>query len=134
MHAEAVTQAGGDLRESFARTQRGRADEMGPEVPVSEREPGVAAEASDAVHRMEGLVDEAPATHRIGQPRERVHHGVEVGRDREAEVLEVVSRVHDGRERAFGEDGREPVEEARAADASGEGDHTALRLPVAAHA
>src|SRR4029079_15835837 len=75
------------------------------EVAVAETEPGLAAELLERAQEATGLGLAAPAADRAGQARQVVHHGVEVGCDVEAEVLEVVAGVGDhdqplGRHRA----------------------------------
>ena len=65
------------------------------EVAVAEAEPGVAAELAQRIHEAPGLVAAAPAEDRVLQIGKRVGHGVDVGRDREPQVLEVIGGVDD---------------------------------------
>ena len=95
---------------------------MQADVAVAEDEPVGAAQLADDAHRRAGVVAHAPAqlADAAGQ---RVEHGVDVGRDVQIPVLEVVADVRDhghgglrlGREHAE----REP----RTADAAGEDGH-----------
>ena len=95
---------------------------MQADVAVAEDEPVGAAQLADDAHRRAGVVADAPAE--LADPAgQRVQHGVDVGRDVQVPVLEVVADVRDhghgglrlGREHAE----REP----RTADAAGEDGH-----------
>jgi hypothetical protein len=69
-----------------------------------------------------------PSRSRIGDAGQGVHNRVEIGRDGEAEVLEVVGRVDDHIERIGRQLVGEAERELRAADATGEGED-----PVVSH-
>ena len=66
------------------------------EIAVAELEPGLAAEPLHRRHEIPGLAGEPPAAFRIVQVGERVEHRVDVGRDVQAEMDEIVGGVdHD---------------------------------------
>ena len=70
---------------------------MEAEVAVAEPEPRLAAELAGRLERVPGLVGAAPAALLVGDARERVEDAVEVGRDVQAEHLDVVADVaYDG--------------------------------------
>ena len=91
---------GGDLREALAGAQPAGALDMGREILVAELEPGLAAERRQRLHEVPGLAGAAPAGLGIVEPGERVHDGVEVGRDVEAEMLEIIAGIRRHGERA----------------------------------
>src|SRR5207245_657715 len=81
-------------------------------------------------HRLEAperVVRDAPAAHRVEPARERVHHGVEVGRDVEAPDLGVVAGVADDGELVPGARRGEATQELRSARAARERGHAHLR-------
>ena len=102
--------------------RRARAHEVQADVAVAEDEPVGAAQLAHDAHRRAGVVADAPAqlADAAGQ---RVEHRVDVGRDVQIPVLEVVADVRDhghGGRRL----GREHAErEPRTADAAGEDGH-----------
>ena len=89
-----------DRRQRLAGAQPPRALDVRREVAVAEPEPGLAAERLQRRHEGPGLVAPAPAALRMVEPGERVDQRVEVGRDREAEMLEIVAGIGDDGERA----------------------------------
>ena len=82
----------------------------------------------DRLERVPGLVGAAPAALLVGEPGERVEDAVEVGRDVQAEHLDVVRHVaYDGNV-AWIDDTEQAAQEPRAADAAREdGDLHAAR-------
>ncbi len=81
-------------------------------------------------HRLderERLARESPAASLVGEPRQRVHDRVEVGRDVLTPVLEVVSRVDDGRERPRRKRASQAAQQTSAADAARKGHHCSGR-------
>ncbi len=113
-------QPSGDARERLSRSQRLRADEVEPEVEVAELEPVLAAELADGLERAPGLVRAPPAALLVVQPGERVEDRVEIGRDVQAEHLDVVADVADHRDVTRLDGFDEPLDETCAADASRE--------------
>ena len=73
-----------------------------------------------ALERVPGLVGAAPAALLVGHARERVEDAVEVGRDVQAEHLDVVADVADHRHVGRVDDRDDAAQEARAADAARE--------------
>ena len=65
------------------------------EIPVPQTEPRFAAELAERFHESPAFIPPPPAELGIIEPGKRVHDGVEVGRDAEAEMLEVVPRIAD---------------------------------------
>ena len=102
--------------------ERLRADEMEAEVEVAEHEPALAAPGARRLERLPGLAGAPPAALGVVEPGEAVEHRVEVGRDVEAEHLEVVADVADHRQLARREHVVEAGRELRAADAAREQD------------
>ena len=72
-----------------------RAFDVHGEVAVAELEPGFAAELAKRLHEVPRFAGSAPPALAIRHAAQRVQHRVDVGRDAEAEVLEVVAGVHD---------------------------------------
>ena len=101
--------------------------EMRAEISIAELEPGWPAESGDRLERPEGLAAKAPAALAIRETGERVHHRVDVGRDEETEVLEVVAGVDDDGQLLGAERRRESVDQASAADAARERDDPPAR-------
>ena len=73
--------------------------------------------------RLPGLARAAPASLLVVQAGERVEDAVEVGRDREAEHVEVVADVPDHRHAGRIDGADEPAREPGAADSAGEERH-----------
>jgi hypothetical protein len=113
----------GDRGERLAGPQPLAAEEVRRQIAIPEPEPVRPPVAFDHGEAGERLFGKAPASLFVRQPRERVHHRVEVGRHVHPQVDEVVARVDDGRQRAGRKSAREPVEEARSPDATGESNH-----------
>ena len=73
--------------------------------------------------RVRGVVPDPPAPRRVDQPGQGVRDRVEVGRDVQAEQLDVVGDVADHGDVPRRHDLHEPVEEAGGADAAREHGH-----------
>jgi 2-phospho-L-lactate guanylyltransferase len=93
---------------------------MEAEITVAEREPAFTADPGRQLECVVGLVADAPASLLVEQIGERVQDGVEVGRDLEAEDLEVVSDVDDRSNRVRARRSGERVDAARAPKAPAE--------------
>ena len=117
----------GDRAQALPRGQAAGALDVGGQIGVAEAEPGLAAQLRERRHEGPGLAGASPAGLRIGDARERVHDGIQIRRDAEPEMLEVVAGVahhHQGIRR------QQPVETERelgAADAAGQRDHAHCR-------
>ena len=118
----AASEAGGHGRQRLAVAERLRAHEMEADVEVAEHEPALAAPGAGRLERLPRLAGPPPAALGVVQAGEAVEDGVEVGRDVEAEHLEVVADVADDRQLARREHVVEPGGELGAADAAGEED------------
>ena len=103
-----------------------RALDMGGEIAVAEPEPGFAAERLERGHEGPGLVAPPPAPLRIVESGERVHDGVEIGRNRQAQMLEVVAGIGHHHEIGARHDPAQPERKLGAADAAGQRDDEAL--------
>ena len=122
LDAERAGQPAGDRRERLTLAQPLRPDEMQPEIPVAELEPRLATEIADRLEGVPGLVGSPPASFLVVQVGERVEDRVEVGRDVEAEHLEVVADVPDHRHARGIHGVDEAAHEPRATDAAAQDD------------
>ncbi len=113
-------QAGGHDRERLALAQRLRAHEVEADVEIAEHEPALATPGAGRLERLPRLAGPSPATLGVVQAGEAVEDGVEIGRDVQAEHLEVVADVADDRQLARREHVVETRGELGAADAAGE--------------
>ena len=93
---------------------------METDVAVAEREPVLPAQPLGQLERVRRLVAHAPAALLVEQAGERVEDGVEVGRDVQAEDLDVVADVDDRRHLLGPGGAGERVHEARAAEPAAE--------------
>src|ERR687897_1461534 len=91
---------------------------MHPEIPVAELEPRFASKIGDRLERVPGLAGSPPTSFLVVQAGERVQDRVEVGRDVEAENLEVVADVPDHRHTRGSHGIDEAAHEPRATDAA----------------
>ena len=107
--------------ERHALAQEPRAHEVETDVAVAEREPALAAEPLGHA-RAPGTLSSpyAPAAFLVEEAGERVEDGVEVGRDVQAEDLDVVADVHDRRHALRADRPRERVHEPRASETAAE--------------
>ncbi len=85
----------GHLRERRRVRSASRAHEVEPDVAVAEPEPVLPSPARRRLERVPGLAGSPPAALGVDEPAERVEEAVEVGRDVQAEDLEVVTDVSD---------------------------------------
>jgi hypothetical protein len=71
-------QLAGNFRKRLASTQRQRAHYVHREVAIAKLEPVLCTELRECRHEAPGFLGTAPAGDRIIEPRESVHHGIEV--------------------------------------------------------
>ena len=121
-NAEPLAQCARDRRKRVAARQTLRAFDVGCKVAVAKPEPGRAAEFLEGLHERPGLAGLPPAGRGVGDPREGVHHGVQVGRNAQAQVLEVVARIHADRQFPWAERARQAIGQFGAPHAAGERD------------
>ena len=121
--AVAPREVGGDGRQRLARAQALAAHEVQADVAIAEDEPVDAAELGHDRHRLARVAGDAPALLGMDASGQRVEQRVEVGRDRQAPVLEVVTDVADDRDVLRGDGGEQAAREARTADAACEQGH-----------
>ncbi len=96
--AEAAAEVGGDGGESLAPPQPTGALDMDRQVAIAEAEPILAAERGQRFHERPGLVLPAPSQLRVVEAGKRVHQGVGVRRDMQAEMLEIVADIGDDKQ------------------------------------
>ena len=113
-------QAGGHGRQRLALAERLRAHEVEADVEIAEHEPALATPGAGRLERLPRLAGPPPAALGVVQAGEAVEDGVEIGRDVQAEHLQVVADVADDRQLARREHVVEPRRELGAADAAGE--------------
>ena len=112
-----------DRAQAFAGGEAARALDVRRQVGVAETEPGLAAQLLQRPHEAPGLARAPPAGLGVGDPGQRVQDRVQIRRDAEPQMLEVVAGVahhHQAIRR------QRPVQAERqlgAADAAGQGDH-----------
>ena len=107
--------------------RRSRAHEVQADVAVAEDEPVRAAEPADDAEGLAGVAVDAPALLGVHDAGQRVEARVEVGRDVQAEQLDVVADVADDRHRLGADGVDQPEREPRPADATGQQRHTPPR-------
>ncbi len=118
--AEGVAEGGGRLRERCPSAEEVAPEEVGGEVEVTEREPGLPTQAAQLLQDAEGLIGAAPAPLSVRQVGEPVRDRVEIGGDVQAVEGEVVSGVDHDREVVAGDDPDQPPQELPGPDASGQ--------------
>src|SRR5437016_4247744 len=101
---------------------------MGGQIAVAEVEPGLAAEAPEGLHKAPGLVPPAPAELEVVDAGEGVEQGVDVGRDRKSQMLEVVAGIGDDNQRLGRQYAVEAERQLGAADAARQREDQPLRL------
>ncbi len=128
LHAERRRELLRDLRERRALAQPLGALDVHREIEIPEVEPGFSAELLHRPHELPRLAAASPAGFCVGFAGQRVNERVDVGRDVQAEVFEVVAGVDDERDLVAGEQLCQSQRELRAAYAAGDGDE-----PVRCH-
>src|SRR5438270_436696 len=100
----------GDTATTGARQSRKAA-----RTPGTAPEPSLAAERFERRHEGPGLAFPAPAELGVVEPRQGVEQGIEIGRDRETQMLEIVARIGDDGQRVRRQDTVETERELGAA-------------------
>src|ERR1043166_1174800 len=126
--AEPAAEIAGDVRERLARRAPARALDMGGEVAVAELEPSLAAERRQRRHEGPSFLAPPPALLRIAHAGERVHERVEIGRNSEPKMLEVVARVGDDNQPLRRHDAAQAQRKLGAADPAGKRHHGAIGI------
>ena len=83
------------LGQALPGSQRFGAQHVRGQIAVAELEPVRRAEPAQRIHEIPGFAGEAPASLRIVQVGDGVENGIDVGRDMQAEMHEIVGRVDD---------------------------------------
>ena len=87
---------------------------MKAEIPVAETKPLIPSPGGRRLEGVPGFVGSSPAALRVDEPAERVEQAVQVGRDVQAEDVDVVTDVSDDGQLPRLEDRVEPSRDARA--------------------
>ena len=112
------SEIGGDLRERETFVQHVPPQQVQGDVFVAQAEPGVVAQPFAFVQHVERLVRPAPALLRMIDLGQVVEHGVDVGADEQAQVLEIVAGVDDDAEMIWRQELRQPMRQFRPAHAA----------------
>ena len=132
-NSQAMAEVCGDGGQGFARRAPSRTLDMGGEIAVAQRKPSLAAERRERSHERPCLVAPAPAALRVVEAGQRVHDGVEIGRDGEPKMLEIIAGIDDHHEIAA-EEAAEPESELGAADPAAQRNDAAFaRIAGPAH-
>src|SRR6266567_4034373 len=87
-----------DLRQRLTGLEPPCALDMQGEITIAEAEPVLAAQRADGLHERPGLVPAAPPGDGIVEAGQHVGQRIDIGRDAEAEMLEIVARVGDNQQ------------------------------------
>jgi hypothetical protein len=68
---------------------------MHGQIAIAELKPALTAQTLERLHERPSLIAPSPASDRIGQSGQGVNHRIQVGRDAEAKMLEVIASVDD---------------------------------------
>ena len=68
---------------------------MGCEILISESKPGRSTQFFDIGNGIPGFASAPPACFVIGEPRQCIADGVEIGADGKPEVFKIIARVDD---------------------------------------
>src|SRR5580704_14019303 len=93
--AETPADVGGHLGQSLPQAQATGALDMEREITIAEPKPVLAAERADAVHERPGLVPPTPAGDGIVDISENIGQRVDIWRDAQSKMLEIVAGVGD---------------------------------------
>src|SRR3546814_5004362 len=91
---------------------------MQREIAITELKPVLAAQRSHRAHEAPALGFTAPALRGIGLAGQRIEQRIDVRRDREPEMLEIVAGIDDGRYRSRRNGVAEAEHQFRPADAA----------------
>src|SRR5581483_10798316 len=94
--------------------------DMQGEIAVTEPKPVLAAERADAIHERPRLVAPAPAGDGIVDAGENVGQRVDIGRDAEAKMLEIIAGVGDHEQPVGRQDAAQTEHQLGAADPAGQ--------------
>src|SRR6185437_17003959 len=94
--------------------------DMQREIAIAEPKPVLAAERANAVHERPRLVTPAPAADEIVDSRENIGQRVDVGRDAQSKMLEIIAGVGDYEQLVGRQDEAETERQFGAADPAGQ--------------
>src|SRR6516162_9091937 len=86
------------VTQAFPPAQPCRAQDVHCEVAITKPKPSLPTEVVKLFHEIPSFVGASPAAVWIGESTERVKNRIEIGRDVQPKVLEIVARIHDHRE------------------------------------
>ena len=112
--------SGGHLGQCLPQAQATGALDMQREIAIAEPKPVLAAERADAVHERPRLVTPAPAGGGIVDARENVGQRVDIGRDAQSKMLEIVAGVGDHEQFVGRQDAAQTERQFGAADPAGQ--------------
>src|SRR5947209_8969906 len=96
---------------------------MSSKISVAELEPGFAAQRLERRHEGPGFVTPAPSEFRVVNAGERIKERVDIGRNREAEMLEIVAGIGDDGQLSRGQNAIETEGQLGAADPARQRQH-----------
>ena len=103
--------------------------QIGGQVAVAQLEPGIAAQPAQGFEAMKRIAPDAPPVLAMGQTRERIDHGVEIGRDVQTVNLRIVADVAYDPEALGPDDMGQPIQESRRAYSARQGDYPLIPNP-----
>ena len=127
-HAAPCRQHGRDGAERLSGGQAARAEQVGGQVPVTQSEPVLAADARQLGQDVPGLAGHAPAGLAIVHAGQGVGHGVDVGADVQAVQHHVVAHVDQRRDVAGIHDTHQTREHPGGTDAAAQGDQHGVSI------
>src|SRR5271168_4386777 len=96
---------------------------MNREIAIAKAKPVLASERGERFHERPRFVLPTPTELRVVETRERVHQRVRVGRDMQAEMLEIIADVGDDKQIVRLQDPAQAERELGPPDAPGQRDH-----------
>ena len=93
---------------------------MQREIAIAEPKPVLAAERTDAVHERPRLVTPTPAGHGIVNIREDIGQRVDIGRNAQSKMLEIVAGIRDHEQFVGRQDAAQTERQFGAADPAGQ--------------
>src|SRR6516165_6409508 len=118
--AEAATNVGGHLGQCLPQAQATGALDMQREIAIAEPKPVLTAERANAIHKRPRLVAPAPAGGGIVDARKNVGQRVDIGRDAQSKILEIVASICDYEQFAGRQDEAQAEHQFGAADPAGQ--------------
>ena len=118
-NAKAFGKVADNVGQRLAGAQPPRSLDMNGEIGIAQTKPGFSAQPGQSRHERPGLVAPSPSGCGIIETGERVKQSVDVRRDVQAKMLEIVSGVGDNRQFSRRDDVAQAKRELGAADTAG---------------